>query len=232
MPSVAKLINWFSPEQAKHIAEGNGGWLPPHPRESIKWSYASATTVTVGTDATEYYNIGDKVRFKQNAGTYVYFVIISVAATTIGLYGGSDYSVANQDITDIEISKSASPLGFPKYFNWSPTLGGFSGNPTNSSYTFQTIGRRCFVDVRQGSVGTSNGTTLTISAPITAATLTNGQWGACAWAWADNSVAGTTAARADISTAASTINCYKDISAAAWTAANGKRISFTLGYPF
>jgi hypothetical protein len=60
--------------------------------------------------------------------------------------------------------------------NWSPTLTGFSANPTNSVYRYIQYGKTVFIAINQGTNGTSNAATFTISLPVTAATITNMQW--------------------------------------------------------
>lgn len=80
------------------------------------WAYASVSgqigTVTVTTDATTRYEVGQKVRFKQGAG-YKYFIITSVSATSISITGGSEYTLTNAAITDLYISNWISPLDWP-----------------------------------------------------------------------------------------------------------------------
>lgn len=133
------------------------------------WSYASATTVTVPTDATLLYEVGDRVRFKQGAG-YKYFYVIGVAATVLTLTGGTDYTVANAAITEVGVSKAPNPVGFPSGFNYAPTYTGFSVDPTYTSKRFSIIGRECTFGVAGVSVGTSNTTAYTVSLPVTATT--------------------------------------------------------------
>lgn len=97
---------------------------------SDSWSYASASTITVPTDATTIYQVGDRLRFKQGGG-YKYYTIAAVAATTITVDVNTDYTVANAAITNIAYSRAPVPYGFPAYFNWSPTASGHTvGNGT------------------------------------------------------------------------------------------------------
>jgi Concanavalin A-like lectin/glucanases superfamily len=84
------------------------------------WTYASSTTITVPSDATTKYSLGDKIRLKQGGG-YKYFYVTDLTSTVLTVTGGSDYSVANASITDNDYSKVVTPVGFPQYFNWSPT---------------------------------------------------------------------------------------------------------------
>lgn len=210
-------------------ATQRSGWVAV----SSAWSYASATTVTVPTDATTIYSKGMKVRFKQGGG-YKYYIITAVAATTLTLNGGSDYTVANSAITEIYYSEADAPLDFPDWFNYSPTVTGFSSNPTNTAYKFRTSGRKCEVLVRQATAGTSNSIYFTITAPITAATVANARWGVCWWEGVDNGAYLTTPGAAYIDSAGTAITVEKTIQpgGTAWTSANGKSANFILEYEF
>ena len=105
------------------------GWV----EVSDTWAYASATTITVPTNATTFYQKGDRVRLKQG-GAYKYYYIVTVAATLLTVTGGSDYTVANAAITDIAISRSFRPFGFPQRFSWTPTWTNLTvGNGTTTA---------------------------------------------------------------------------------------------------
>lgn len=102
------------------------GWQ----KVSDSWAYASATTITVPSGAASYYAVGDKIKLTQT--TVKYFYIVAVADTLLTVTGGSDFTVANAAITDINISKMATPIDFPARFTWSPTWTA-SGSMTISS---------------------------------------------------------------------------------------------------
>lgn len=97
-------------------------------------TYASATTVTSSVDLSGTLSKGDKIEFTQT--TAKYFYVVSVVGTTITLTGGSDYSVANAAITNPYYSKSASPYGFPTFFNWTPTYSASSSMTWTSVTTY------------------------------------------------------------------------------------------------
>lgn len=75
------------------------------------WTYATATTITVPTDATTKYDEGMIVRFSQSTGGTKYAVITNVAATvlTLRMLGGA--TLANEAITSTYYSTVASPIG-------------------------------------------------------------------------------------------------------------------------
>lgn len=230
MPKVQDLIQWnFSPKQAQLICDLNGGWLPPYFFDQTPWAYASTTTITVPTDATTFYDVGDKVRLKQGGG-YKYFYVSAVGATTLTVYGGSDYTVANAAITDVEVSKDENPLGFPGAFNWAPTYTGFAVTPTNVVARFFIKARHCFCNVRMGTAGTSNATNFQVSAPLTAATIANQYWGNSLWSTVNNGVQIGQPGVIYIGSGGTGFQLDLDASGALWTNANGKKADFQLWY--
>ena len=137
------------------------------------WTYASATTITVPSDATTKYQKGDKIRLKQG-GAYKYFYIVTVAATLLTVTGGTDYTVANAAITDNYYSHE-NPIGFPDWFNYTPTLAVAAG--TAPTYTaiflnrFKVFGktiivRQIWVNDAGGTAG-AGGNRLTQTLPVT-----------------------------------------------------------------
>ncbi len=83
------------------------------------WTYAAADdptfTFTVSGDLTTKYTAGMKVKLTQT--TAKYFIITKVAyssgTTTITIYGGTDYDLANAAITSPFYSTAKSPFNFP-----------------------------------------------------------------------------------------------------------------------
>lgn len=91
------------------------GWIP-----TGTFTYASADdptyTFTVAAfDATTKYSVGMKVKLTQT--TDKYFIITKVVfddpGSTITIYGGTDYDLANATITSPHYSTQKAPLGFP-----------------------------------------------------------------------------------------------------------------------
>lgn len=100
----------------RQIAGGLDGWIPAEET----WTYASADdptyTFTVNADVTTKYSVGMKIKLTQ--GTVKYFIITAVSTysggnTTITVYGGTDYDLANATITSPFYSMVRSPFGFP-----------------------------------------------------------------------------------------------------------------------
>jgi len=92
-----------------------GGWFPA----GETWTYASADdptyTFTIAGDVTGKYSAGMKLKLTQT--TAKYFIITKVAYsspnTTVTIYGGTDYDLADAAITSPYYSTMKAPLGFP-----------------------------------------------------------------------------------------------------------------------
>lgn len=84
------------------------------------FTYVSADDPTyvmqvASTDISGYVWAGMRVRVKQ-AGVYLYFIVTKVVFstnTTITMYGGTDYDLANATIQEVGVSIEKAPIGFP-----------------------------------------------------------------------------------------------------------------------
>lgn len=125
------------------------------------WTYASATTITVPTGAASLYSVGDKIKLTQT--TTKYFYVVAVADTVLTITGGSDYTLANAAITSPYVAHTANPVGFPQWFNYTPT------GPTNTTMTgrFTVNGRTCRVIAKGEMTGAPSFASMP-SRPITA----------------------------------------------------------------
>lgn len=83
------------------------GWVPA----DETWVYASATTVTVPTDATTKYSEGMLVKLTQPTDGDKYYVITNVASTVLTLQGIGGADLDNEAITNPYFSTSLSPFG-------------------------------------------------------------------------------------------------------------------------
>jgi len=96
----------------------NGGWISA---VEEKWAFASADdptyTLIIPGDFTWKYCRGHKVRLQQAGGTTKYFFITGIgyssSGTTLTLYGGTDYDLANAPIIEPYFSPAKAPFGFP-----------------------------------------------------------------------------------------------------------------------
>lgn len=111
--------------------------------------------------------------------------------------------------------------------SWTPTLNGFSVDPTNSTYQYILVGHLCTCFVYQQTAGTSDDTVFTITAPFNAVRRTDGLWAFAFNNGAQLDVPG----RVSMATGSNVMTLTTSpASGGAWTNANGKRAGFTFVY--
>lgn len=121
------------------------GWIIP----VETWTYASASSFTISGDKTGKYSKGDKIKLTQTTVKYFYILDVSYSSpnTTIKIYAGTDYTLANAAITSPFYSKQATPVGFPELFTFTPTVTGLS--TTNHNVCWFTLhGKTIFINYR------------------------------------------------------------------------------------
>ncbi len=75
------------------------------------------------TDADVFFALGDKIRIRQlDSAAYKYFYVIDRSATTITVNAGDDYTYTDNAITEIDVSKLATPTGHPVSFDFTTTI--------------------------------------------------------------------------------------------------------------
>lgn len=134
------------------------------------FTYASAKTITVASGAASRFQKGDKLKLTQT--TVKYFYIVGVADTVLTVTGGSDYTVANAAITSPYLSRIENPLGFPTFFNYVPTEGGWT-SVTFNKMQFSIQATMFFGWMRL--TGTSDQTYSRIVLPVAPAILEDAQ---------------------------------------------------------
>lgn len=160
-PASNKLLAYFKSDNRLYRLDSNGKetsfaqeWIPVNET----WTYASASTITVPTNATTRFTKGVKIRFKQGGG-YKYFVANVVAATLLTVVVNTDHTVANSAITDIAISYNTLPDGFPASWTFTSTLTASTTNPTGLTTTGKYVvfswGIKCFVSSVAGASPTN-----------------------------------------------------------------------------
>lgn len=143
------------------------------------WTYASGTSFTISSlDATGTYKPGLKIKLTQTTDKYFYVVSSSFSTnTTVNLAAGTNYSLASAAITSPYYSNSASPVGHPIWFQFTPAYSA-SGNMTFSVAStrvaqFSLTGSVCTLMMAfYGTTGGTASNSITVgSLPITAATI-------------------------------------------------------------
>jgi len=108
---------------------------------------------------------------------------------------------------------------------WSPTITGFSANPTGGIYRYRTIGGETEIEIRQPNDGTSNATTFTISLPVAAATITDMVWQETCRV-KNNGTFVAAPGYASITSGGTVIDLFINTGTTAWGAASGKRVDY------
>lgn len=103
--------NLTTPASATALNNLAGGWTKI--TETLTFGSADSPTFVINTsaDTTSYLSVGMKIKMTQ--GTVKYFIITAITSTTITVYGGTDYTLANATITDAFFSVHRTPYGFP-----------------------------------------------------------------------------------------------------------------------
>jgi hypothetical protein len=214
------------------IGGGGTGWQAV----AETWTRTGNHSFTVATDLTSKYQRGTKVKYS-DGGAAEYGVVgsssYSAPNTTVTLITNSDYAMAAGSITSTFISYQEDPQDWPDWFNYTATWFGVAA-PSFSLTRWKVTGNRTIRVFGWSGSGVSSTTNYSISAPITARTLTNAFWIA-PLAYTDNSVVSATAGVATINSAGAFIVFFKDYTytAGGWTNANNRAVrGFVLEYEF
>jgi hypothetical protein len=216
--------------QGETGAGSSDGWIND---TAETWTYASGSgggvaTFTVTGDQTAKYTVGSRIKLTQSA-TVKYFVVtaVSVASgtTTVTIFAGSDYTLANSAISANYHSYVVNPQGYPDWFTYNCAPTGFSGTPTQRSSRFAVHARTChaYVDI----TGTSNATTFTFSLPI-AAQRSFEAWAAQGTNNGANPTSPFLAGLGSAPTSTATVNT--NWQGAAWTASGTKGVQVSMTY--
>jgi len=117
------------------------GWIDANET----WTYASADdptyTFTISGDKTGKYSAGMRIKLTQTTAKYFIITAVSYSSpnTTVTVYGGTDYDLANAKITSPYYSMVKAPHGFPlNPAKWTETTSSTSdllqSNPTPGSW--------------------------------------------------------------------------------------------------
>lgn len=98
----------------------NTGWIP----SAVTLTYASEDSAVNGGVTVRTYvfttslslagviNLGWKIKLTNNGNTQM-GIVVGITTTTITVFCGTDYTIANSAITNVYFSSGKSPLGFP-----------------------------------------------------------------------------------------------------------------------
>lgn len=157
-----------------------------HVALAIGWERADTThtcgsdnIITVPSDAQTKYSVSTKLEIVVSGTTY-YGYATAVAATALtGIFAtaaGDAYTLSSgATITSMRYSNAVSPVGFPQWFNWTPS--GYKNDAT-TAYAITNIHNRFKISGREVSgivIGSStadpSGASIFVDAPVTASTV-------------------------------------------------------------
>jgi hypothetical protein len=117
---------------------GADGWINDTLLATLTYSSADGHTfvATTSMDLTATIPVGARIKLTQT--TDKFFIVTAIDATTITLYGGTDYTLANAAISAIYHSLVKTPVGFPiRPDKWTEKLSDASA-PSNATATLGT----------------------------------------------------------------------------------------------
>jgi hypothetical protein len=155
-------------------------------------------------------------------------VVVGRFAATLSATAAFNWSVPSYTSKNL----IQTPIYETRVLSYTPTITGYSANPTGTIYNYKLSGTFVTVYIVEGTNGTSNSGNTTYTGPIAAQTVTNGAWIGVGAA-NDNGAALTTPVRVNASSGSTTISFFPNFSGAStWTASAGKRIiTSTITYP-
>lgn len=195
------------------------------------WSPDTATTITVPSDATLKYAVGDKIRLVQDAITK-YFYVIEVTATLLTVTAGTDFTLSANPITDPFFSHMLSPVGHPQRFTYTPTFNGFSVDPATPEVQWSLFGKMAHLAISTGE-GVSDDTVFEVSllVPMMVTANTFSARGA-GFSGTDNGTFAPNIMAAISSLAPTILQLFTNSgSATTWTASGNKAANATIDYP-
>jgi hypothetical protein len=136
---------------------------------------------------------------------------------------------AGTGVNNASLDTTAGELG-GAFLAWTPTLGGWSVNPTDGLYYYTKVGKMYTVTIAQPNNGTSNNTTCTFTLPAAAVTRAGVRWVASAEI-IDNGSSVSTPGIGLITSGSSTLIVSKSFSISPFTASGDKRVrALTITY--
>lgn len=156
------------------VVSGWDGWQSA----GETWTYASASTFTVSGDQTSKYAAGTRLKFTQTMVKYAVVVSSSYSSpnTTVTIAVNTDYTIEDTAISANYYSYAGNPVGYPKYFNYSPTTTNITlGNGTLTCFFSMSPSRvvNAVIYLKFGST-TSFGGLIFMTLPIAVELFTTG----------------------------------------------------------
>lgn len=215
--SSSESIKAYVDNSIAALSLQSDGWIS----DSNTWTYASSSTFTVSGNVTSTFTKGTKIWYSQSGSKWAVVTNSSYSApnTTVTITD-HEYNLVNVPIDNPYYSYQESPAGFPEWFSFSTTWGGFSANPTGT-WAYMLKGKTCFMRFVDSASGTSNATTLTFTAPV--APLSS-QSVIAITAVSEGQINQPTMGHIQGTAGSTTLSVYKTFYQGAWTSSGTKNI--------
>ena len=117
-------------DNGKLSGDGLDGWI----YDTDTWTYVSATSFKItGKDVRYRFPNGTKIKLVQSSTTKYFYVVATSYThrdgTIVTVTGGSDYALANENISGQAYSYAAAPQNFPQWLNYTPVWSADGGTP-------------------------------------------------------------------------------------------------------
>lgn len=121
--------------------QNNNGWQSLVATVTFASADAPTYVVTTDIDCTGFVGLGNRIKLTQT--TTKYFIVTAITTSSITMYGGTDYTLTSDAISNVYYSIQKAPFGFPlNQDKWSVIVyleaAQYQTNPV--AYAFYNIG--------------------------------------------------------------------------------------------
>jgi hypothetical protein len=136
-------------------------------------TYVSSSSFTVPGNQTALFQKGTKIKLTDSTVKYFYVTssVYSAPNTTITITGGDDYALSGGAITLPYYSYVENPVGFPDWFNYTPTITGLATTVISSVVIGHSVfcikGQTVFYKVTATfTIGTAASQSIMVTVPV------------------------------------------------------------------
>lgn len=128
--------------------------------------------------------------------------------------------LADASVTDTKLDNTAGKIA-GAWTTWTPTITGYSADPTGGQYLYRQVGKTVDVSIREENTGTSNSTSLILTLPVTAKSTAYTYQMALG---TNNGTLTSASIIVDGATSTTTVRAYVGATLSNWTASGAKRL--------
>lgn len=222
--------------QILQLSSGTPNWEDADARwisESLTWTYVAANQFSLpgGAALTTVYSKGTRLKWTQTTERFGVVLSSSHSAgtVTVTIAVNSDYVIDNAAITSPAYSHTLAPENYPHFFNYTPTVVGFSSDPTFIC-RYSITGSLMRFSYAQAAAATSDDTAFTVSIPVTAKNVSNYfQYSSIPFVFNNGAQEANGLVWASPNSATLTL---RRSASATWTASGNKNAGFTIDVEF